>query len=452
VVREEILGRDREAVAQFGTKGTCYLGKVVGYPAGRYEEVGSLFVDITSPHCILVLGKRGTGKSYTLGVLMEAFGLLEEDIRERIAVIAVDTMSVFHSLKKPNRNPLEVSELDRFGGLEPRGFEDMTRIFIPQLMLDRVEESGEQIQYDSILTLPLKDVDSTDWLTLFDLKPTEPAGTLLVHTIDRLKNSRQPFSFEDIRAEIDSHPSKEEPKSSLMALFRLVERLKIFDRDGVGYDEIAKAGHITILDISYLGRIGGFDLRNLLIALISRHLLRERTLQATLDMQREAGLVEASSRTANHPLVYMFIDEAHLFLPSGSQTHSTEPLVDWIKLGRHPGLSLVLATQEPSALHESAIKQADMIIAHNVTSADDIEALGKAKQSYMSRGRDIQTIVSTMEFRRGLAVIFDDKTRKMEMCRVRPRLSLHSGTDATALPKTFERSEVSPCSNGSPPS
>jgi hypothetical protein len=74
------------------------------------------------------------------------------------------------------------------------------------------------------------------------------------------------------------------------------------------------------------------------------------------------------------------------------------------------------------------------MIAHNVTSSDDVAALGKAKQSFMTGSQDIQKIVSTMEFKKGLAVIFDDKTRKVEMCRVRPRLTIHSGIDASAVP------------------
>jgi hypothetical protein len=52
----------------------------------------------------------------------------------------------------------------------------------------------------------------------------------------------------------------------------------------------------------------------------------------------------------------------------------------------------------------------------------------------MTGSQDIQKIVSTMEFKKGLAVIFDDKTRKVEMCRVRPRLTIHSGVDASAVP------------------
>lgn len=207
-----------------------------------------------------------------------------------------------------------------------------------------------------------------------------------------------------------------------------------------------KGNQLSILDISYLGRIGGFDVRNLIISIIARHLLRERTLYTTLEMQAEAGLIstEISKDIAKeHPIVYMMIDEAHLFLPSTHETLSSETLIDWIKLGRHPGLSLILATQEPSALHESAIRQADIILAHNLTSNDDLEALGKAKQSFMSGKNDIQTIVSTMEFKKGLAVVFDDKTRKIEMVRIRPRLTLHTGVDASAIPsETIEQMKL----------
>jgi hypothetical protein len=438
VAREEIFGRDQRLVERHGKAGCAYMGKVVSYPAGRYEEVGSVFLDITSPHEMLVVGKRGTGKSYTLGVLMEGFGLLEEEYRRRIAVLAVDTMSVFHSLKRANTNEAELSRLRDFWDESPRGLEGYVRIFMPQLSIDALREGGQSVHYDDVLQLPLADVEPSDWLTVFDLKPTEPAGVLLIRVIDDLQRRGEAYGYEDIYGEIERQGRDDGTRESLAGLFRLMEGLKVFDKEGTPYREIVKGGQLSVLDISYLGRIGGFDVRNLLIAIIGRRLLQERTLYTTLEMQSEAGLIEddiAKDIALEHPLVYMLIDEAHLFLPAHAKTLATDVLVDWIKLGRHPGLSLIMATQEPSALHESAIRQADLIIAHNVTSRDDIDALGKAKQSFMTGKRDIQTLVSTMEFRRGLAVIFDDKTRKMEMCRVRPRLTLHTGVDASAIPR-----------------
>jgi hypothetical protein len=437
MVRQEIFGRENNLVEKLGTKGCCYLGKVVSYPAGKYEESGAVYLDVVSPHCMLVLGKRGTGKSYTLGVIAEAFGLLEKEYRERIAVLIIDTMSVFHSLKQANTNLAEVERLKDFQDLKPIDFGNYVKIFTPKLTVEKLKEDGHIISYDELLQLPIRDIDIHDWLSLFSLEPTERTGVILMKVIDELQRASKPFGYEEIYHEIEKQKADDYIKESLKNLFRITEELKIFDKGGTPYNKIVKGGQISVLDISYLGRIGGFDVRNLIVEIIGKRLLSERTLYSTLEMQSEANLIEekiSKDIIQEHPLVYMIIDEAHLFLPSNEKTVASDVLIDWIKLGRHPGLSLILATQEPSALHESAIRQSDIMIAHNVTSSDDVAALGKAKQSFMTGSQDIQKIVSTMEFKKGLAVMFDDKTRKIEMCRVRPRLTIHSGVDASAVP------------------
>ena len=436
MAREEIFGREESLVEKVGKKGCCYLGKIVSYPAGRYEEGGAIYFDITSPHCILVVGKRGTGKSYTLGVMAEGFGLLEPEIRKRIAVIVLDTMSVFHSLKSTNTNPDEIARLADFQGLKPREFDGYAKVFLPKLTIQKVESEGISVAYDHVLQLRLSDISVHDWLSLLNLRATEPAGVLLVGVIDTLLRLGEPFGYEDIYQTLEGSLVDDNVKHSLKNLFKMVEELKVFGREGTEFSSIVKGGQLSVLDISYLGRVAGFDVRNLIVGVIGRKLLSERTLYTTLEMQAEANLLDSESLKSikdEHPLVYMIIDEAHLFLPGQQKTLASDVLIDWIKLGRHPGLSLILATQEPSALHETAIRQSDIILAHNVTANDDIAALGRAKQSFMSGTKDIEKVVSTMEFKKGLAVLFDDKTRKMEMVRVRPRMSLHAGMDASAL-------------------
>lgn len=441
MTREEIFGRDESLIKRVGKHGCCYLGKIVSYPAGRYEEGGAVYLDITSPHCMLVVGKRGTGKSYTLGVIAEGFDLLEKEVKERLAVLIMDTMSVFHSLKSANSNTYEIARLRDFSNLTPRDFRDHVKIFLPKLTIEKIQAEGKKVNFDNILQLPLKDITVHDWLSLLNLKPTEPSGVLLVKVIDALLGRGEDFGYEEIYENIEKDFSDEHVKCSLINLFKMAEELKVFDKVGTNFESIVKGGQISVLDISYLGRISGFDVRNLILGVIARKLLSERTLYTTLEMQAEANLIEGEREddiTKEHPLVYMLIDEAHLFLPAQQKTLASDVLIDWIKLGRHPGLSLILATQEPSALYETAIRQSDIILAHNVTANDDIAALGKAKQSFMSGSKDIQKIVSTMEFKKGLAVLFDDKTRKMEMVMVRPRMSLHAGMDASALRKARE--------------
>lgn len=436
MARVEILGRDADLAKRMGNRGCAYLGKVVSYPAGKYEEVGTTFLDIVSPHCMLIVGKRGTGKSYTMGVIAEEFCNLAPEYQEKIATIIIDTMSVFHSLKTPNTISMETKRLKDFNLPQPKGFPDKVKIFMPQAAIRKFMAEGHHISFDHPLQLPLNEVEVFDWLKLFDISPTEPAGVMLIRVISELLATGKRFDFTDIYSMINNMRGKEEVKESVVSLFKLVEKTELFHKVGTPYGALVRGGQVSVLDVSYLSFIGAFDLRSLVVALVGRRLLKERTLYTTLEMQADAGLVDvgiAGKITKAHPLVYMLIDEAHLFLPSSGKTFASDPLIDWIKVGRHPGLSLIFATQEPSALHESAIRQSDVIIAHNVTASADVEALGKAKQTFMSPGQDIQKIVSTMEPKRGLAVIFDDKTRKIEMCRIRPRLSLHTGLDATAM-------------------
>jgi DNA helicase HerA-like ATPase len=436
MIREEIFGREESQTKKVGKKGCGYLGKVVSYPAGRYEESGAVYLDLTSPHCMLVVGKRGTGKSYTLGVLAEGFGTLDDPIREKIAVLVLDTMSVFHSLKSPNTNSMEVAKLGDFNGMAPKNFGEYVKVFLPRLTVDTIESEGKKLSYDGILELPLSDITIHDWLSFLNLNPTDPTGVLLARVFDGLLREGNVFDYNEIYSRIANEHADEDVKRSLINLIKMVENLKIFGKTGYDLNSIVKGGQISVLDISYLGRIAGFDVRNLILSVIARKLLSERTLYTTLEMQAQANLIDGLNQenvTEDHPLVYMIIDEAHLFLPADRKTLSSEILIDWIKLGRHPGLSLIMATQEPSALHETAIRQSDILLAHNVTANDDIAALGKAKQSFMSGSKDIQKIVSTMEFKKGLAVLFDDKTRKIEMIKVRPRMTLHAGMDASAL-------------------
>ncbi|MFO7792021.1 MAG: DUF87 domain-containing protein [Candidatus Saliniplasma sp.] len=427
---QETLGRSKTKAERLGTLGCCFLGKSVSYPGGEYEEMGKAYLDIVSPHCMLVVGKRGTGKSYTLGVLAEGFCNLEEKYRERVALVIVDTMSVFHSLKKGNTNKKEIARMKDFD-IEPDSFEDQVRVLVPEIAVDEAEKKGYEVFHDQSLKLKLSDVTISEWMELFDLKLTEPTGILLQKVITELQGGD--YSFSDIYRAIKRFSPDERPENALTAYFHMMEELKLFSKDGMGSD-IAEGGKVTILDISYLGRIGDFELRNLIISIFARKQMAERTLYTTIEMQAQAGLVDSDTSediTEEHPLIYMLIDEAHLFLPNEGETLATGPLIDWIKLGRHPGLSLILATQEPSAVHDSAIRQSDLIIAHNLTARDDVAALGMAKQSYMKNGLD--EMVGQMEFKRGLALVFDDKTRRTQLCMVRPRYTLHTGIDASAL-------------------
>jgi len=72
---------------------------------GRYlaldRSMGShVQMDALRPHAILICGKRGYGKSYTMGTLIEELALLPSNIN--IATLVIDTMGIFWTMRYPN--------------------------------------------------------------------------------------------------------------------------------------------------------------------------------------------------------------------------------------------------------------------------------------------------------------------------------------------------------------
>ncbi|MCX6750815.1 MAG: DUF87 domain-containing protein, partial [Candidatus Pacearchaeota archaeon] len=66
-----------------------------------------IFTDVIRSHVILVAGKRGSGKSYTLGVLAEELSILPKEVSQNIASLIFDTMGIYWTMKYPNEKDKE---------------------------------------------------------------------------------------------------------------------------------------------------------------------------------------------------------------------------------------------------------------------------------------------------------------------------------------------------------
>ena len=124
----------------------------------------------------------------------------------------------------------------------------------------------------------------------------------------------------------------------------------------------------------------------------------------------------------------MFVDETHLFIPKGEKTFASGVLInEWMRQGRQPGLSLVLATQRPSALYSDVMSQCDILICHRLTSQDDIDALSSLRPIYMKER--VNDSLKKMGDDRGVALLIDDTSESIHIIKVRPRKSWHGGDD-----------------------
>ncbi|MFB6077282.1 MAG: ATP-binding protein, partial [Candidatus Nanohaloarchaea archaeon] len=107
------------------------------------------------------------------------------------------------------------------------------------------------------------------------------------------------------------------------------------------------------------------------------------------------------------------------------------PLLQWAKIGREPGVSMVLATQQPNRLNPNLLSQMDLLLTHRLTARSDIDALKEIMQTYMQY--DITEYIDNLPRQKGAGIILDDNSERVYPVQIRPRLSWHAGGTPSAL-------------------
>jgi DNA helicase HerA-like ATPase len=423
MVYETVVGRTKDDFEKIGNQATGYVGKhIVGTGEDAHLTTKVMF-DLLRPHMVLITGKRGTGKSYVAGVLAEEMLLLPEEFRENLAVVIVDTMGIFWSMKQPNEQQIPI--LDDWG-LKPKGF-DNVKVYVPYNQLESFQKSG--IPVDAGMTISPSEFSSDEWLLAFKLSRTEPAGVALQKNVNELIDSRESFTIADMISKIrDDNDVSEEVKSSLENMLTVANQWGVFGKDGVNIDDLVKPSQITVLDVSRLRATEAWSVRNLIVSIISRKIYQRRLIARK---EEEIAKISGSTLKNRFPLTWLIIDEAHNFIPSDYETVSSEPLRVISKQGREPGVSLVVITQMPNRIHQDILSQTDVVISHRLTSRDDLQALHSVMQTYLSE--DLWKYINTLPRWPGATIVLDDNLEKIFSVNIRPRYSWHAGGTAAIV-------------------
>lgn len=425
-----IIGRDTSDKKKFGMQGLIKIGK--GYVTmGQYTSLSNtIWMDVARTHVVLVAGKRGSGKSYSLAVIAEELAALEHETAKNIASLIFDTMGIFWTMKFKNEK-----EADLLASWDMKPATTLVRVIVP---FGKAQDyTQKNIPFDAVFALNPGELDIDDWITTFNLSMTSLEGTLIATTIASLKKTRTSFTLTDILKTLEtSTRASAETKNTVRALFEAAGTWGIFAESGEGTrtSELIKTGETTVLDLSVYSATGAFNVRALVIGLISRKLFTQRMdARKQEEMQALQHGVDYQAYTLERdvPLIWLFVDEAHEFLPREGKTPATEALVQILREGRQPGISLVLATQQPGQIHKDVMTQSDIVISHKVTSQPDVEALNQIMQSYL-----LETIKRKMDELpnlKGSAIILDDNSERLYAMRMRPRFTWHGGEAPTAI-------------------
>ncbi len=414
------VGRGESDRDEHGLDGTGVIGR---HLVGENEEAhmaNPIYFDVATPHVMGVFGKRGTGKSYSLGTIAEE--IQDTDISDNLSTIIVDPMGIYWSMKRPNDRM--ASELDNWD-IKPEAMD--VQVFIPQGKQKEFEE--KEMPYDKTFTLKAGDFSTSEWRMAFDIEANEKEGILLQRVISELSEKfGSEYTLDHIIKALSNFDFDEATVKSLENRFMSAKDWGVFGKES-SLDEFTNRGELSVIDLSVFGDMSsGWSVRGLVVGLLARKLLADR-----MAARRMEELDEMQGISKNEmPIVWMLIDEAHQFLPAKGETPASKPLLRWVKIGREPGVSLALCTQQPAKLHPNALSQCDIILSHRLTAKQDIEALGEIMQSYMRH--DLAHYIDALPDRPGTGIVLDDNSERVYPVQMRPRKSWHAG----GTPDAFE--------------
>ncbi|SEA24044.1 hypothetical protein SAMN04488065_2408 [Haloplanus vescus] len=187
-----VLGRDASATGpavRFGT-----------YRAADGSDGAAVGLDLHRPHAALVVGKRGYGKSHTLGVVAEG------------------------AARAPGVAPIVVDPMGEFAGLA---------------------EGSASVRVVAAPTVAATLLPSTAWPALFDLSPTDSVGALLWEA------ARETATLDEMLAHVDAAAVADGVARAARNHLQLADSWGVFDPDGLDARTLLSAS-ATVLDCSGL--------------------------------------------------------------------------------------------------------------------------------------------------------------------------------------------------------
>ena len=432
-----VLGRSASSHEKSGMTNLIDIGVITEHQTMGTDLFGKkVLMDVEFPHVMFICGKRGSGKSYTLGIIAEELASQNTGI----GIVMVDPIGIFWSMNQPNKSQSEVETLRKWG-LEPRGFKNV-RVMAP---IGFYKDMANTI--DEPFSIATRDLSAEDWCLMFGLDRFKTQGLLIGDVIEKVKKGYKAkvgntvqnvppnpqFSIGDLIQCINYEMgiiSKEEgyappTRRSVVARFKAASLWGLFSVVGTPIERLSVADRITIIDVSH-PKLGDAK-RALIVGILGRKILESRIETSRREDAISMGM--GLLRRSAIPVTWLLVDEAHLLLPHFGSTAASGPLVEYAKLGRKPGCGLVLATQRPAATNDEILSQVDILIGHNLALEDDMSALRRRMPA------KVPPVIGESDFIRslpiGAGIIADQKTQERTMViQFRPRLTHHSGKAA----------------------
>jgi len=426
---------------------------------GRLTEGGvrtPVDFDVSSEVVFGIFGKRGSGKSYTLGSIIESLCTTKSDSdigknSMRRAVLLFDTLNIFwttkNGLPETSDNPHTNSQLKDLG---------QWKVAVPELDVDVWYPKGFGSEflpsdYRELVIAP-GDLTIDDWGEILDLNVyRDTMGQLLSEVHFKVSEDgwgeNPPLSDYQISDLVDCLQDDEEievgyARETIRGLRQRLlaqQKLPIFGKTGTSLLDLLVKGDLSII---LLNRVPD-ELRRVLVTILIRRIFEERAIASEIEkhINLDTGLKESDRKNMTNqldkliPPSWVLIDEAQNVLPSERSVKSTETLVKFVREGRNHGLSFGFTTQQPSAIDQRIFAQVDTLVSHKLTVSADIKRIednlkSNAPQSIKMANNNLNMGETIRALDPGQAIVSNTEAERTFVIEVRPRVCPHGGIGA----------------------
>lgn len=421
--------------------------------ANKYDA--NVWLDIRTPHVVYIVGKRGSGKSYDLGLITEGL-MLDSSSRittkdRSITTIVFDTQDQFWSLATTPAEDIaedrdQIADIRRWG-LNPAR--------VSNLVLLRPRGEPSEIPGAVEYSIDPANLGIDDWCSLLQEERYTPIGHTIATLIEKVARTgyttipsapggggrrvpaKPQFEIADLllclRDDQDLNlNTAQQTRNAVLWRMQGMSNTSLFVSGGLSIRDVLRPGQLSILLMRRLDNAT----KSIVVSVLAKQAFTMMGEYHTYRKVSRRHKTEMPHGYENLPDgAWVIIDEAHLVCPSDQDTSAKGALIEYVKRGRDAGLSLVLATQQPSAIDSRVLSQVDLLIAHRLVMEADINAaLSRMPANLPSKvvmgGVEVTNssgLIRTLDTRE--AWIADAESSRAFLIAMRPRLTAHGGDE-----------------------
>jgi uncharacterized protein len=367
--------------ASIGQGGSAAIGTVLGTGVPVVLSVK----DVVSQH-LSIIAATGSGKSYTVGVLLEE--LMRPN--NRAAVMVVDPHGEYATLT-------DMQNLPQFT-------EDDYRPTVKILRKENIKIKITELELEDFMSI----MDMTDKMEAFFIRAYYALPDRRDYRKVDLQNEIMALRDENNQSTIDGIIWRYDSNIMRRSIFDDHQHIQLKDQFSVG--------QLSILDLSGLSQ----KEQQLISAVLLRRLFDSR--EGTVNQRYQ----EKADRYLPYP-VFVVLEEAHRFAPQNGETKTKNILKTILSEGRKFGIGVCMVSQRPSKLDSDCLSQCMSQVTMRIINPVDKTQIAA---SIESMSQDILDELPALA--KGEAIITGVAINTPTLVKVRARLTQHGGISRDA--------------------